>query len=353
MHSLIGKPIYQLETPALIIDLDIFERNIQKMSGSIIGTRGIGWRPHVKALKYPGLVKYLLKAGATGVTCSNVGQAEKMAAAGIRDILIANQVIAVSKIEAVIRLNGISTTRLLVDSKEGIDILDNVNQTGKAIEVLVEIDTGLKRSGTTPAGAIELIKYTQNKKGVRITGIMTWEAHALDEKDHTRKKDLVQKATSTLKAITDEAKAMGYSLEIVSAGGTGTYWVNGYAAGVTEVQAGGGAIGDLQYTTSYDVPSELSLSVLTQVISHPAPNRIICDAGRKYLSNHYPPSLNENARATLIGLSAEHCRIELNEPSPFKIGDKIKLYVGDSDLTMHLHHNLYGHRNEVITELFN
>ena len=352
MHSLIGKSIHDLETPSLIVDLDIFERNIEKLSNSIISVQGVKWRPHIKALKYPELVKYLLAAGATGVTCSNIDQAIKMARSGIVDIMIANEIISPSKIEKILELNRICNISVFIDSKQGVDLISDTCEANSCIRVLIEIDTGLKRSGVTPIEAIELIKYSGGKKGIKVVGLATWEAHVLDEKDPKLKKELIKSAVLTLKKVADEAKSIGFPLEVISVGGSGTYWLNCYNSNVTEIQAGGGTLGDLQYLTKYDVPVEVALSVLSTVISNPTPYRIICDSGRKYLSNHYPPSLNDNIEVLLIGLSAEHCRIEFNEPSLFKIGDKIKLNVGDCDLTMHLHNTLYGYRNGTIEKVF-
>src|SRR5438552_11886298 len=141
---------YELDTPALLVDLNVMERNIERMARTFRAA-GVGWRPHTKGLKVPQIAARLLEAGAFGVTCAKVGEAEVMANAGIRDILIANQVVGEQKIARLLSLLPDADVVVAVDSTDNVDMLDAADRTRSVrLRVAVEVSTGMQRSGLEP-----------------------------------------------------------------------------------------------------------------------------------------------------------------------------------------------------------
>jgi D-serine deaminase-like pyridoxal phosphate-dependent protein len=179
---------------------------------------------------------------------------------------------------------------------------------------------------------------------------MTWEASALPVGDPEAKRAEVHRALALLTESAASCRAAGLPVEIVSCGGTGTYWLSAFFPGVTEIQAGGGALGDLTYRERLGVDHECALSVLATVTSRPTPTRVICDAGRKALSTDAVAPRPVGVEGVVsVGFSAEHGRLELATPSPRpRLGDRIALLVGYADTTVHLHDEMYGVRDGVV-----
>jgi D-serine deaminase-like pyridoxal phosphate-dependent protein len=338
----------ELDTPALLVDLSVMERNIERMARTF-REAGVGWRPHTKGLKVPQIAHKLLSAGAFGVTCAKVGEAEVMANAGIRDILIANQVVGAQKITRLLSLLPDADVIVAVDSTDNVDMLDAAARTrGVRLRVVVEVNTGMQRAGVEPGEpALALSCYAAEKPGLHYAGVMGWEGHTVKIADAIEKRQAVQRAVGLLTATAAECRAAGLPVEIVSCGGTGTYLISSGLSGVTEVQAGGGILCDVYYRESMHVDHEFASTILSTVTSRPTPSRIICDAGKKVMSSDaaVPRPILETAVKS-VSLSAEHATIVLAEPSTTpRIGDTLEFVVGYTDTTTMLHDELYGIRD--------
>jgi D-serine deaminase-like pyridoxal phosphate-dependent protein len=149
--GLISQPKEALDTPVLMVELDILERNIKKMARIITQEAGVQWRPHTKGMKTPALAHMLLDAGAHGVTCAKLGEAEVMAAAGIRDILIANQIVGRQKIARLVNLRRHTDVIVAVDNEDNIAEIDRAAvEKGVRQRVVIEVDTGMNRAGVQP-----------------------------------------------------------------------------------------------------------------------------------------------------------------------------------------------------------
>lgn len=346
---LIGAPLGDLDTPVLSVDLDKLERNIAKMRRIIIEEAGIGWRPHVKAIKTPAIAHKLLRAGAHGVTCAKLGEAEVMAAAGVHDILIANQVVTRPKIARLVHLLKHADIIVAVDCGQHIRALDSAAQAaGSRLRVVVEVNMGINRAGIEPGDAVVgVAKEVAACRGLRFAGIMGWEGQTATIADPDEKRNAVIAAVERFTESAALCRKAGLSVDIVSCGGTGTYWITANLPGVTEVQAGGGIFCDARYRHDYGVDHEYALTVWTTVISRPTPTRIICDAGWKAMACY--PKLPEPLGVSdvkTINLSAEHTTIELAAASAKpKVGEPMEFVVGYSDSTVFLHDFLYGARN--------
>ena len=349
MNSLVEQPREALDTPALMVDLDILQRNIDRMATTIIRDAKVGWRPHTKAMKTPALANLCLEAGAHGITCAKLGEAEVMAAAGIRDILVANQIAGSTKIDRLVNVCRRADVMVCVDQFENVQAIDRAAEAnGVRPRVLIEVDVGMQRAGVLPGEpTVSLARRIARLRHVRFAGLQTWEAHALFEPDLGKKKRMIEEA---LGKLTDTAQAIrdaGIPVEIISCGGTGTYRISAFVPGITEIEAGGGVYCDIAYRRHFGVDHEFALTILSTVTSRPHPTRIICDAGFKTMNRHDAPAevLGEIAVKEFV-MSAEHGIIRLAEPSESpRVGDKIEIIPGYSDSTVFLHDVLYGIRD--------
>jgi D-serine deaminase-like pyridoxal phosphate-dependent protein len=348
--NMVGKSIKDLDTPVLLVDLDILERNIATMKRVIIDEAGIKWRPHTKAIKTPAIAHKLLRAGAHGVTCAKLSEAEVMAAAGIRDILIANQVVGASKLARLAGLCRHADPIVAVDCEAQVKALDVAAQSaGTRIRVVVEVNIAMNRAGVEPGEpVIALAKQVASCHGLRFAGLMAWEGGQIAGiREPEEKRRRIVEAIGHLAASAERCRAAGLPVEIVSCGGTGTYWITAKLPGVTEVQAGGGIFCDMHYRNDYGVQHEYALSILTTVVSRPAPTRIICDAGWKVMAQQPAlPEPRDVGQFKSVKLSAEHATIELVSPRPTpQVGDQVEFVAGYSDSTVFLHDYLYGLRD--------
>jgi D-serine deaminase-like pyridoxal phosphate-dependent protein len=332
------------------VDLDRLERNIAQMAAHF-KQAGVGWRPHTKGIKVPAIAHMLLAAGAFGVTCAKLGEAEVMAAAGIGDILIANQIVGAQKIARLVNLRPHADVKVAVDNTENVADLGAAAQAkGVVLGVVIEVDTGMQRAGVQPGLAtVALARRIDATPGLRFCGLMSWEGHTLTASDAEQKRRGVEQSVGLLVETAELCQKDGLPVEIVSCGGSGTYMITASIPGVTEIQAGGGVFCDMTYQ-SWGVALEPALFIQSTVTSRPAPSRVILDAGFKTLPRGFatPQPLELNHIQSIV-FSAEHGIITLDEPDyALKMGDVIDIVVGYSDATVFLHDTLYGVRNGVV-----
>ncbi len=347
-----GTPVRELDTPVLMVDLDKLERNIARFA-AIFKNAGVNWRPHTKGVKVPAIAHMELKAGASGITCAKLGEAEVMAAAGIDNILIANQVVGPIKAARLAHLSRRVTVLCAIDSEANARELSAAGvAAGTRIKAVVEVDVGQQRCGV-PAGdaAVALSRFVHSLPGLDYRGVMAWEAQARSHVEPDKRKEVAQAAVSELVATAEQVRAAGIPVEIVSCGGTGTHEFSSYVKGVTEIQAGGGILNDMRYDQlQLGQTQEFALTVLAGVVSRPQPDRIITDSGFKTLSYHHAmPKVLGIDGVTSLRFSAEHCRIDLEKPNDtIKVGDKVEFIVGYSDSTVVLHDEMFGVRNGIL-----
>jgi D-serine deaminase-like pyridoxal phosphate-dependent protein len=355
VNELIGRSKWDLDTPALVLDLNAMERNVERMS-TAFRQAGVGWRPHTKAIKVPALAQMLLRAGAFGVTCAKVSEAEVMAGGGIRDILIANQVVGEPKITRLVNLLPSADVIVAVDNPANVEALERAaTNKGLPLRVVVEVNVGMNRAGVEPgAAAVALSKMVAACPGLHYAGLMGWEGQTIAIADLEAKRQAVAHSVGLLTGTADRCRDAGLSVEIVSCGGTGTYQYSSSLPGITEVQAGGGIFCDVHYHDHMHVEHEYALTVLATVTSRPTPTRIITDSGKKTMSSDaaVPRPLIE-AAVTSVGLSAEHARIELGAPlEALHVGDKLEFVVGYTDTTTMLHEEIYATRDGKVEQVW-
>ena len=348
VHQLVGLPKTALDTPALLVDLDVLQQNIERIAGTC-RQHGIGWRPHIKGQKVAELARLELAAGAIGVTCAKLGEAEFMAAAGIGEILIANQIAGRHKIERLMILLRHAHVMVAVDDGGNIAALGAAaSERGLTLDVLIELDVGMRRAGVLPGEpVIALARRIAGIPGLRFKGVMAWEGHTVRIADPAEKERAVREAVGAAVTTADAIRASGVPVDVVSCGGTGTYATTAAIKGVTEIQAGGGVFSDLVYRKQYHVDHPYALTVLATVSSRPTPRRIVCDFGKKSMSaDAAVPEPIGLVDVASVRLSAEHTTIDLGTPDQrLKVGDTLEFIVGYSDTTVHLHEEMYAIRN--------
>jgi D-serine deaminase-like pyridoxal phosphate-dependent protein len=345
--SAIGRPVDELDTPALLVDLDVLDANIRRMAEAC-GSSGVAWRPHVKGIGVPAIAHLLIRAGAVGITCAKLGEAEAMADAGLDDILIANQVVGRRKVDRLVRLSRRAAVTVAVDDPGQVRELGAAAiRDGVRLRVVVEVDVGMHRAGVPPgAPVVELACAIAAEPGLQLLGVMGWEGHATRIADPDEKRSAVAGAIALLTRGADDCRAAGLAVPVVSCGGTGTYPIAARQPGVTEIQAGGGVLSDVRYRTLMGVDHPYALTVLTTVTSRPSPTRVVCDAGRRTMSGDgaLPQPIGIGATRT-IELSAEHTTIELADPSPEPaVGGRLAFAVGQADTSIHLSNEMFGVR---------
>jgi D-serine deaminase-like pyridoxal phosphate-dependent protein len=296
----------------------------------------------------------LLAAGAIGVTCGKLGEAEVMAAAGIRDILVANQVVGPYKVARLAAIQRHADVKAAVDSVENVEEIACAAQAiGVVVGLVIEVDTGMHRAGVLPGEpVVALARVIESTPGVKLRGVMTWEGHNLAFEEDADKRAGIEGSIGELLSSAEACRRAGIPIEIVSGGGSGTYLVTSKIKGMTELQAGGAIFCDQSYQ-QWGVPLEPSLFLRTRVTSRPAPDRLICDAGFKTHTRGFSAPKPTAFAAQSVVLSAEHGIVKLAENSAgindaLKVGSTFDLMPGYGDATVYLHDTLYGVRDGVV-----
>jgi D-serine deaminase-like pyridoxal phosphate-dependent protein len=339
-----------LDTPVLWADLGVMESNIAYLA-DYFQSAGTSWRPHTKGIKVPAIAHQAIAAGAIGVTCAKLAEAEVMAAAGISDILIANQIVGPTKAARLANLRRHADVKAAVDNPANVAELGAAARAkGVEIGVVVEVDVGMRRAGVAPGvPALDLSRLVHDTSGLRYEGLMAWEGQARGEPDLEKRRSVINEAVGQLVTSAERCRAAGLSVNIVSAGGTGTFYVTAFQPGITEIQAGGAIFGDVA-SQSWGVETVPALFVRALVTSRPVPERIIVDAGFKTLPAWYatPQPLGLTGVES-TSMSAEHGTLLLAAPnSEIQVGDTLDFVVGYGDVTVCLHDELVGIRDGIV-----
>ncbi|WP_435015745.1 DSD1 family PLP-dependent enzyme [Tundrisphaera sp. TA3] len=345
--SAIGRRVEDLDTPALLLDMDAFDHNVRVMSRTL-AERGVAWRPHAKAFKCPAIAHLLRRAGAIGVTVAKVSEAEVMAAGGIDDILIAHLVVGAPKVARLAALQRQADVKVTVDHPDHVGPLGSAARDfGVEIGVLVDVDLGMGRGGVgSPDGAIALARRVAATPGLRFDGLMGYEGHTLLITDPAEKRAAIRGALDILLAARGAVEADGLPCRIISTGGTGSYQITADIPGITEIQAGGGIFACMYYVEGCRVAGHLNaLSVLATVVGRPSPDLAVLDIGRKSISDFkQDPVLVQPGGCRVQSLSAEHAVFQLPGGVNLPIGSKVRVVPGYSDFTFVLHDRVLAHR---------
>lgn len=353
MATDLGLPKSQLETPALLVDLNAMEHNLKLMAG-FFENRKARLRPHFKNHRVLELAALQMQNGAIGITCANLWQAERLVHHGIRNILIANEIAGEAAVRRYVALTLEAPVMIAMDN--ALVVRDLARLAGKQannVHVLVDIDLGLQRCGVPPGAPAVALARQISDSGLRLRGIMGYEGHLQPLEPGPEKTKLVGEAMGKLAETKERIEASGMPVEIVSCSGTGDYTLATQYPAVTEVQAGSYLLMDTWYAP-FAPQFQLSLSVLSTVISKIPRERIVADAGVKALSGQRGlPTVKGVGGLCVRALHAEHAPIDIVDPEVnVEVGDKIEIAVHYHDGTMQLHHRMYGIRNGLVERIF-
>ena len=342
-----------IETPALLVDLDVMERNLDTMT-RFFCNRAAKLRPHFKNHRVLELAARQMERGAIGITCARLWQAERLAGFGIRDILVANEIAGESSIGRFVELSREVPVLVAVDNPKVVAEMARLARNRKAeVNVLVDVDLGLKRCGTPPGQPAAALAKMALESGLKFRGLMGYEGHLQPLLPGPDKERAVTEAMQALASTRKLIESAGIPVGIVSCGGTGDYSIAGAYAGVTENQAGSYLLMDTWYSP-FAPDFKVALSVLATVISKTPGERLVADAGCKVISGERGlPSVKGVKGLKLKALHAEHAPIAIEDPAvDVDVGDQIEIAVHYHDGTINLHKRMYGVRNGEVESIF-
>jgi D-serine deaminase-like pyridoxal phosphate-dependent protein len=288
--SLIGVPggRAKLNTPALILDLDLFEKNLAFMK-THAQKHGLALRPHAKTHKSANIARAQIENGALGICCAKLGEAEALTACGIDSILLTSPVVTDPGIERLIALNDTANGLIatIANAEVAGAVASAAEAAGTTLDVLIDLDVGLHRTGIAPGEpALELAKFIIGHANFKFRGLQAYAGHVMHLEDFNERRDSSLECMATLKKTVEEFAAQGIECEIISGGGTGTYNIDPEVNVLTELQVGSYVLMDRQYNEvpladGAPMPFETALQVQTTVISANHPGLATSDAGFK------------------------------------------------------------------------
>jgi 3-hydroxy-D-aspartate aldolase len=340
----VGMPLAAVDTPCLILELDAFERNLQRLPDSLAG-HDIALRPHAKSHKCPQIAQRQMALGAAGVCCQKVSEAEAMVEGGIRDVLIANEVVGAAKLKNLAALAKRATLKVCADDAGNVHDLDAAARAaGITLDVLVEVDVGAHRCGVLPgAPAVALAQAIASSNNLRFAGLQAYQGAAQHVRRVAERREAIARAVDDVRNTQRLLRAAGIACDYVTGAGTGSYLFEAASSVYTELQAGSYVFMDADYARNEWVESgipqfEHSLFVWTTVMSASAPGRAVVDAGLKASSvDSGMPRVADYADVEYLKASDEHGVLQLNGATRLRIGDKLKLIPGHCDPTVNLY----------------
>ena len=350
-RAAIGRSRSELETPALLLDLDIARQNIAVMAGHM-ERAGKSLRPHTKTHKAPQIARLQVDAGAIGVSTATAWEAIVMIDAGVDDILVANEVVGPSRIRALAEAARDGRVTVAVDSAANLDDLSAAAvAAGSVIGVLVEVDVGMNRGGVrSKEEALAVARHAVSLPGIEWRGAMGYEGHCMLEPDRALRVTKQGKAMTHLFEVVDHLAADGIECEIVSAGGTGTYDLIAAHPRVTELQAGSYVFMDAFHGSR--IPGfDVALTVLATVMGRHG-DRVILDAGRKGVGIDLMLPSPVGIEATTAFVDEEHTGIDVPESSPLRYGDTVELMAGYGPTTVNLYGRYHVIEGGVVTDIW-
>lgn len=348
----------ELPTPAALIDLEIVENNLRRTIGTC-RSHGVAYRPHIKTHKMPVLARKQVEAGAIGITCAKVSEAEVMAAAGLQDIFVANCLVDRNRFERLMRLARDHRIRVGVDSHEGVAAMSEFfGSQGRPMDVVLEIDTGHHRCGVLPAAAADLAKHLTTLPGIKLKGIFTHEGHVygggaaeIAKRGKAAGEEMVRVAA--------ELRGKGIAIEVVSVGSSPARDATCQVKGVTEHRPGTNIFNDCtQVHLGSCEWGDCALSYLCTVISRPAEDRAIIDGGSKTFSSDKLSdwgalgAVKGHPGAQLNKASEEHGFLTLTDEASKRlaIGERVRVIPSHACGSMNLHSRAYVVRGDELVE---
>ncbi len=352
---------YDLDTPVAIVDLSIMEKNIYDMA-DFAKNIGVQLRPHIKTHKVPEITSLQLEAGASGITCAKLGEAEVMLdTIAVDDIFIANQLVGENKIQRLFKLLGsifINRLSVAIDSEEVAQpISDMAVQKRTKVPVLIKIDVGLKRTGV-PYGepAVKLAQQLDKMPGIELIGIYTHEGHVYGAKNQEQLKEISLESGRMMVETADMLREAGFNIQTVSVGSTPSAKITCTVPGITEIRPGTYVFNDYyQIRLGVAEEKDCAFTVLATVISTPEKGRAVIDAGTKSITSEKYSDfgvyglIKGMPHVRLVRAYEEHGVLEIDtSKGNLKVGDKLEIIPNHVCPAVNLFDELIGVRNDVV-----
>ena len=324
----------ELDTPALRIDLEKMERNLEEMA-ALARARGVKMRPHTKTHKMPEIGRKQMDLGAVGLTVAKLGEAEVMARAGLRDLFVCYPLVGEHKVRRLRNLAREANMMTIVESIEGARGLSAAMKgAGKALDVLIDLEVGYGRVGVAEERAGELARLVDTLPGLRLRGVCIHEGNVYGEPDPECRAQLARGQVERMLEIARDLASRGHNMEIVSCGSTPGARFTLEVEGITEIRPGNYVFYDtMQVALGTTDVEHCALSVVTTVVSHQEPGRAVIDAGAKALALDKGLGIAAAGHGIVRGhpgitverLSEEHGWLRLDERERLGIGDRLEV----------------------------
>ncbi len=360
----VGDLIEDVDTPALIVDLAAYERNLACMADMIAtksGAQDIKFRPHAKTHKSPVIALDQMALGAVGVCSQKVSEAEVLVHGGVRDIYLSNEVIGRRKTERLAALAKMAKVAVCVDDLGNIAELSAAAQKfDTTLRVMVEIDVGMGRCGVPPGQpALELARAIDASPGLHFGGLQAYHGSAQHVRPYAERRAAIEDAARLSRETAELLAGEGLPCDLITGGGTGSSEIDLELNLLGELQAGSYVFMDADYGSiraADDAPFttfEHSLFVRASIISVPESGTAVLDAGLKSLAfDSGMPKVWGHCGITYISASDEHGKLEVSEAAPLLVGETIMLIPGHCDPTVNLYDWFVGVRDGVVERVW-
>ena len=344
----------QIDTPALLIDLDAFEYNLDRMA-ALLAPTGAKLRAHAKTHKSPVIARLQMARGAIGQCVQKVGEAEALAWGGIPDILVSNEVVGPTKLARLVALARLGRIAVCADDAAQVAMLeDAAAHGGIRLPVLVEIDVGAGRCGVSPGPeAVALAQRIAESRHLSFGGLQAYHGSAQHKRTVEERRKMIDFAVDGSRRTVEQLRQQGLECPIVGGAGTGTFVFESASGVYNEIQAGSYVFMDADYARNLDEAGKPvstfrhSLFVLATVMSTVRPGLAVLDAGHKAVSiESGMPTLWARPDIKYVSASDEHGKLEVpSETSALKLGEKVRLVPGHCDPTVDRYDWYVGVRN--------
>jgi 3-hydroxy-D-aspartate aldolase len=333
-----GMPIDAIDTPALVLDLDAFEANLDHMA-SLAAAAGVRLRPHAKTHKSPVVANLQIARGAVGQCVQKVGEAEILVWGGVRDILVSNEVVSPAKLSRLAALAKIAHVAVCADHGQGVDaIAAAACDAGVRLPVLVEINVGSMRCGLQPGpDAVVLARRIAASPHLSFGGLQAYHGRAQHQRSVEERTASIASAAELTGRMVEDLRQAGLGCPIIGGAGTGTFALEAASGVFNELQVGSYVFMDADYGRNHPAPPfKQALFVLSSVMSIPRPDTAVVDAGLKALATDSgPPLVWLREGISYVSASDEHGKLSLGPDAiPLKLDEKVMLVPGHCDPTV-------------------
>lgn len=354
-----GMPVSEIDSPALVIELDKLENNIKKMA-DYCSSQNISLRPHAKTHKSVDVAALQIDSGAVGVCCQKVSEAETFVAGGIQDIFITNELVGRKKISRLVNLTKQAKISVCVDNADNLrELSAAAQQTRLDLNVFLEVDIGGGRCGVQQGEpALDMVRTIYDAPHINFQGLQVYHGRAQHIRAYADRKDAVSRSLERVSDTLSLIKKSGFDCPVVSGAGTGSYLFEAASGIYTELQCGSYVFMDADYGSILTAQGTLrdsfenSLFILTSVMSTPSPGMAVCDAGLKTHSiDSGLPTVRDNPSILYQQPSDEH-GVLIDQQCSLSLGDKLYLIPGHCDPTVNLHDWYVGVRNGYVESIW-